>query len=308
MKRIFLFTISLLFMANSSFGQDLEFPTNTPVWKEVHTTIAGPHNRYFAVCGDTIIDGTQYDRMLEIFVDANLQIINSVTLGGIRQEGPQVYLQYIGDIEEFLLYDFSLQQGDEITLKMPFGLAPKVRKVTTVETEFIEGKLRRVIHFEEDIPNCPYEPESWVEGIGSSYGLLNRGLSSCFGADLGSFMLCFQYNDEYVNFTLIECFLPQDTGPICGVNSTNEKTPSNNLLTVFPNPANNSISLELNGIESSDIEVLIYSSLGQQLMRFQKSNFDTKVFDISNLANGLYYIKVENEEGKVLGVSKFIKE
>jgi hypothetical protein len=79
--------------------------------------------------------------------------------------------------------------------------------------------------------------EFWIEGIGSSFGLLGRAFEP--GPDHGSTLLCFQHAEEYLNLTLIECFLPE-LPEACGIlNAGKEivvkKEPLQ--LSAQPNPA-----------------------------------------------------------------------
>ena len=74
----------------------------------------------------------------------------------------------------------------------------------------------------------------------------------------------------------------------------------NNQLQIFPNPANNEISIK----SELQIEKLeIYSMTGILLQ--SENNFKGKI-SVSNLAQGVYFLKVYTDKGMV--VSKFIKE
>ncbi len=306
MKRNFLYILIFLTWTSMGFSQSLDFPDNNAVWKEMHNSFAGPHPRYFAVCGDTTINNAHFSQVVELQVDSILQITSSTFIGGLRQSGPIIYMHYAGEADEIILYDFTLEQGDEITLKLPYGFSPVTRKVELVETQMIEGKIRKVIHFVDEIPSCTYEPEIWIEGIGSSYGLLGRALDPCSVSDLGSQLLCFQYLDEYLNLTMIECFLPVLTG--CGiVNPTNENVPSSTSIFVYPNPANEIIYVDFDGESSTGWKASIYSALGQKMTITETIGAARLSFDVSHLASGIYFIEIENERGGKIGISRFVK-
>jgi len=74
----------------------------------------------------------------------------------------------------------------------------------------------------------------------------------------------------------------------------------NNLFTVFPNPAKN--TLTISGINNSSI-VEVYNISGRMLLIKQLT---TPEIDISTLAKGLYFIKLTTQGGSV--VKKFVKE
>jgi hypothetical protein len=65
-------------------------------------------------------------------------------------------------------------------------------------------------------------------------------------------------------------------------------------ITLFPNPAQNSFSIENSNNETIKT-VFIYDYLGKEVLK-QISNNNNKV-DISNLVNGIYLVKIETEKG-----------
>jgi hypothetical protein len=67
---------------------------------------------------------------------------------------------------------------------------------------------------------------------------------------------------------------------------------------IFPNPAQNKISIKLNSAFS---KFEIFDSKGE-LILLQKEN----MVDISNLPRGIYFVKVITENGELFS-SKFIK-
>jgi hypothetical protein len=73
----------------------------------------------------------------------------------------------------------------------------------------------------------------------------------------------------------------------------------NQLVRIFPNPTKNILNFE--GFNTSSIEVSIFDILGKRIMEKSVSNGNS--IDVSELANGVYTIKINNEM-----TSKFIKE
>jgi hypothetical protein len=69
-----------------------------------------------------------------------------------------------------------------------------------------------------------------------------------------------------------------------------------NLVTLFPNPANNEVTLE----SLCEIEMIkIYDHLGRivKIIYLEQESFE-KTLDISNLKTGLYFIEVEDKNGR----------
>ena len=78
-----------------------------------------------------------------------------------------------------------------------------------------------------------------------------------------------------------------------------------NQVTVYPNPAHNSITVKVN--ENSNT-LSVTDIMGQTVVAEQKINDgqQTQSIDISNLANGVYFIKVIYKDNQA-SISKFIK-
>ncbi len=77
----------------------------------------------------------------------------------------------------------------------------------------------------------------------------------------------------------------------------------NEMYTLYPNPANNSINVNLKGIRG-DVSMRIYDIQGRLVKEMQLLNLDTNV-DISELASGVYIISVDEE--KMPLTKRFIK-
>jgi hypothetical protein len=83
-------------------------------------------------------------------------------------------------------------------------------------------------------------------------------------------------------------------------NGTNEII-SKNLLTIFPNPTTNNLTIE--NLQKATIEIL---NIQGQLIKTIETTEDKTSIDISNLPGGVYIIKLNTAEGSV--VRKFIKD
>lgn len=99
----------------------------------------------------------------------------------IRQEEDKVYVCYDG--KEYLLYDFGAKAGDERMvwggLDHPATLCKnRVKDVQTTE----DGKRVLTIEIADNIPDVTDEEQfretvQWIEGIGSTHGLLYTGVT-----------------------------------------------------------------------------------------------------------------------------------
>lgn len=152
-------------------AQAQSFPTNDATWQGVLNSFIGPVPMRQVMCGDTTINGVQYARFYNY---ANIPGVGDTLLYelAIRTEGERVWYVYMEQSQERLLYDFSLQAGEEITLNY-VGLNDEVTlQVDSVVTMGQGSDTYRVICFKPRNGII----ESWIQGVGSTLGPINRGL------------------------------------------------------------------------------------------------------------------------------------
>ena len=73
---------------------------------------------------------------------------------------------------------------------------------------------------------------------------------------------------------------------------TDIKSSDEQIFSVYPNPANDNITID-SKVEIKSIEV--YSNQGQLVKRKDCSSF-TESFDLSDLSNGIYFLKLKTEK------------
>jgi Secretion system C-terminal sorting domain len=79
---------------------------------------------------------------------------------------------------------------------------------------------------------------------------------------------------------------------------------TNSNLSVFPNPANDKITIEISG-KTNESNLAIVNIEGQELIKQKISNRKIQI-DISNLPSGVYFVRLTND--KTVEVGKFIKQ
>lgn len=88
-------------------------------------------------------------------------------------------------------------------------------------------------------------------------------------------------------------------------NSVSHVSPNENNISIYPNPANNELSIEvLNGVAPREIEIV--NALGVQSLKLKVQRPNTQV-NIRSLPAGVYFVKVRMMNGEIQ-VKKFIKE
>ena len=85
--------------------------------------------------------------------------------------------------------------------------------------------------------------------------------------------------------------------------SISEEVINNNNVNVYPNPANDFINVDVNGIENANITV--YSVTGQEVINTTISN-GTQKLNVSNLNNGVYIYAVRDLNGEVIKTNKLV--
>ncbi len=69
------------------------------------------------------------------------------------------------------------------------------------------------------------------------------------------------------------------------------------MLNIYPNPTSGEFVLELTGSDLKENTVFIYNMMGQKVFEQQMLNNGKQTLDVSHLANGTYFVKVNSEAG-----------
>lgn len=237
---------------------------------------------------DTIIDGKSYKKLYS-FTEREFDIETATFVCGIREnENKQVFVASYHNQQEFLLYDFSLTEGDSI-LAESNGEYDLYFNVTDIDTIDYNGVERRKI----TLQFYNYAWVTWIEGIGNIEGLLMDWRSYTMAMDpMPNVRLrCYEHNEECLysdfsfNESIYDCYTPLYTG-------LEENETQNNIL-LYPNPAkkrlyiNTSIPIK---------QMTICNLLGQEIQKYNMTE-KTSSIDISGLKEGVYFVKLSTEKG-----------
>ncbi|MBI5914912.1 MAG: T9SS type A sorting domain-containing protein [Bacteroidetes bacterium] len=259
------------------------------------------------MCSDTVINGNTYIQVVALQVDSALNVVQTAYMGGLRSGGGVVRFLPNYSMPEYVLYDFNLEAGDVIDLIPLYSDTPVSREVDSVKVEMVAGKMRKVIYFAPGYPGAPVE--YWMEGIGSSYGLLGRAFDP--GGDIGSQLLCFKHDEEYLNLTFIECFLPELPAE-CGIFNAGQEVAANEplKLTASPNPSGDDVRFSINQKTMPEPCVLkIYTANGKLLKTVGQVGLATVLPNGASLKPGFYIAVLESEKNRrVLAHCTFVTE
>ncbi len=243
-------------------------------WHTLSTTLFGYSNYVNWCSGDTIIGDVRYMKIMGTLNDGYPHLFTV-----LREEDGKVWKRHLNTSEETLLYDFTASVGDTLCFGEP-GASFVLDSISMVQIGDVD---RRKFWFglEYDGLGNPRAKETWVEGIGSDFGLLWSGYYGVY--DGWHCLLCFHQYGELVwqNPEYNTCSYPYD--------AVEENKDSE--ISVYPNPVRDRVVIE--GIEA--VEIQVYNTLGQVV----KSERNSNEISVEGLAEGVYLVRIMDAEGKV---------
>lgn len=256
--------------------------------------------KYHISSKDTIINDTLY------FLVINTGAINEAfpkIAGFIREDMGEKKVYFRENSYDFnvlrdrLLYDFSLEVGDTTEI---FGLhhceslSNTFKVVSTDKITLLDDKERKVWHL-ESIGENVNEPDIWIEGIGSLNGLLFPGCYQIATLSISLNLLCYFEED-------VKVYMSEEDS--CEVDwSSGMETDVERLINVFPNPANERITITLpNGFNSCSS----YEIISMNGTKVADGSFCSRsvTITIKSLKPGMYYLRIHNKSTHI--ASKFI--
>lgn len=236
---------------------------------------------------DTIIDGKSYKKLYS-FTEREFDIETATFVCGIREnENKQVFVASYHNQQEFLLYDFSLTEGDSILVESN-GEYDLYFNVTDVDTIDYNGVERRKI----TLQFYNYAWVTWIEGIGNIEGLLMdwRSYTMVMDPMPNVRLRCYEYNEECLysdfsfNESIYDCYTPLYAGL--------ENNEFENELSIYPNPAKDYFCIN----SSAPIKQLIICNLlGQEIQKYNMTE-KTSSIDIRGLKEGVYFVKLYTDK------------
>ena len=170
MKHFLLSLIFLVLTVSAKSQEYIPFPLDSTAWSSSFTQCDELYNNCFVTetghyftNGDTLINGHSMTKIAAnsyagpTFWD---QVPPTDYVGAIREDSTRVYFVPWYQQEELLLFDFSLETGDEVQV-FAGGWEPNLL-VEDVTYEDFNGITRKVLHFGYG---------KWIEGIGNDRGL-----------------------------------------------------------------------------------------------------------------------------------------
>jgi len=267
-------------------------------------------NAYFSVGnikywfqGDTVIKNVKYKKVYlqHSFYDT-IDFSRAGYYAAIREDTMAekvycIYSDWVYEEKEYLLYDFSVNVGDTVGIYYYFIWHTQV--VKSIDSLFIDGSYRKRINFDNGI----YGKESWIEGIGSTYGLFDAGIPDLNLVAISSmncleFLRCVHidgrliYQADDTCYQQYGCYIP----PPVNITEHKEET-----FKIYPTIAENMLYIETDA-NTENVEYKIMNLQGQIV----NSGMIANTISISNLSSGFYFITILDSK-RYIKTQKFIK-
>ncbi len=296
MKR-FLILTALICIQLSSFSQDTVKCWNLTIYDDDFSPEhLKPTWTYYGMKtgGDTIISGIPYKKL---FISYDSLFRETFGIVGIREDSSRIYLSESRyTLEEALLYDFSLDTGDSITVYRLIRIDhPSINQalaiVDSINTISIDGDTRKQLFIEYQCIGCPecVEKDIWVEGIGSlNFGLLNESCMCFIGCYTKSYLTCYSENNSIIwrDSAFSSCYI--DSSAIMDIE---QEIVQENVISITT--IGKRIQIQSKHPISS---IRVMNLLGKTI--FLNNNILTNFyeFNLMNQDNGLYIIIINDED------------
>ena len=316
MKKLLLITFILL-PAFIKAQQYVPFPDSNAVWseycsqwEEYYPPPYPYYYRYILKNNDTLVNSKTYHTIFYSLIDSSFYSTDTSLkyAGGIRESNKILYYLPKDSTTEYILYDFSKHKGDTIVYKYSvfaqyYGEWPVDTLIitNTDSIQLLDGtyRMRDSLEFLNNGYTSPCFDFLWIEGIGSTWGLLTPvGDIPTKDLDGRHSLLCFKKDTDIIYHVGNN----NDCYPI--TNSINEVAENNLKCSVYPNPFSTETTLEIDKT-FKDAILTVYNSFGQNVKLIKNISGQTMTLHRDNLPGGLYFIQLV-QDNKTFATDKII--
>ena len=258
-----------------------------------------PAHKYtdiYKIEGDTLLDGVEYKKL---YTTRDEQLTNWQFCRALREEGRKVYVYESGN--ERMLYDFSMQVGDTICVHDD-GNGHQYSMVVIEIGETLVGDEPR----QEIVLEYPFAgvTETWIEGIGSLYGIINTGAQFLTGGITD--LLCYYEDDDLIwqnsSPGMNSCYIVYTGGGQSGLVVTPTALifdePAAPQTFTISNQFDNDVTITSIYVQPDDNTVLVsHADLPQTLQPNESMDVEVELNAIGNKGYNTYHIYILTSEG-----------
>jgi len=271
----------LFLIAFPVFSHSQALPKSHSSWEGMTYGLEGPTGYRNVLCGDTTINNLEYTKFW------SLQGEQLVYRAAVRTAGPRSYFVKPGESVERLLYDYTLQQGQSITLQLAELEGEVDLKVASVAVIGQGDSTRKVINF---VPVLGIQ-ETWVEGVGSLFGPLKRGF---IALDAYSELHCQKIGEEVVYRTGASDGCPFTYN--CQLTSV-ASPPLAEEVQVFPTVSGG--RFQLLNTSNSRLSACLIDQMGRRLETIGPLGAGQYTLDFGAYPAGIYYLQLVQWDKKL---------
>ena len=174
MKKLIFTFVFAGFLLSVSAQYNTELIDTTKRWStaDVYTAGGGSKYSFYHKFGnDTIINNQIYTTIYRSFEE---NMTEWELHGFIRETDQKYYLRNLAN-EVGLAYDFDVNVGETLFIDNPFTFYPFEANVIEIDSIYLEPANQYRKRIKLHGPYGYYYEESWIEGMGSSAGLVYSG-------------------------------------------------------------------------------------------------------------------------------------
>ena len=236
--------------------------------------------------GDTLCNYIPYTK---IWQSSDSLAAHWKLYGLIREEYKKTWFLPLGEVEEHLLYDFSVTPEQTVLVINPSGFGIQM-KVTSVDSIEVYGVKRLRIQL-KGLYNDTIT-DTWIEKIGSMHGILNS-----FYADgnQNKQLLCVTENNNqiYSNELYPNCYYTLNSF------TSNIQRPLCEKIRVYPNPVSGELFVEPTQPFDEGFTLELYSIKGERIKtECLEGGSNLHRMDVSSLKSGIYILRLISASGK----------
>lgn len=293
----------LSFLANIKGQNYIPFPSSNTVWSEYHRASLSEGYSYYYFRNilankDTTIGAKTYHQLFYSHSDTVYNENSPAAYnGGIRESNRQVFYLPKDSVNEYLLYDFSLQIGDKIkydysVFSYKYGLGPTDSLlVSSIDSLLlIDGLYHKRIYLSYGI--YPLFWASWIEGVGNNMGLLcpvammpTSGVENVLG--------CLKQNYEIV-------FHDNSFGTCYPVNQSVLEFSKQKEITISPNPVQDYCKIKWDDNIVQFDRILISDVYGRIVFSEKIDQNNEIIIDCRKFGQGMYLVNIVDRFGSQL--------
>lgn len=274
--------------------------------------------------GDTMMNGNSYKILMQ---HDYFFVANTCLHGYLREDTAARKIFFVDNIfsPEELLYDFSMQPGDSMSInfyQMGGYYVNGYYKLDSIGTINIPAGARNIFYLNNH--SQPFSPVmEWIESVGHpGHIVYSRSCNSfggffsftCFDKIDRSFcqlLTCFEHSNSKVYFdscshsnALVNgCVQYEDSCNYWNICSSIAEIELVKSFSVSPNPAKDVITLTIETNKKTEADFILRDITGKEIMISKKNKIlsGNKNFklDISHIENGIYIIECRMKEGSL---------